>query len=212
MLIHKYVKTLRQVEQLKDEIFRQRQEFERQIHLQLVHITDLRDEYQTELESKDVAYRTALRKIHEEAFHAGALSERNAMRSKPELMLRISPCIQLVQQAGWMRVKRSCEFCLHYQVMLRGTPWLEPHVQLLESQVVVDAKHEWDILLKKAREMTEAVIQGNLDGAGVGYLVELSESIVINKLSAERTLLESISLESSNTARAALDETLPQLP
>ncbi|MGY1488369.1 hypothetical protein ACW4YW_03065 [Methylobacillus pratensis] len=112
MLIHKYVKTLRQVEQLKDEIFRQRQEFERQIHLQLVHITDLRDEYQTELESKDVAYRTALRKIHEEAFHAGVLSERNAMRSKPELMLRVAPCIQLVQQAGLLQSAIVSSACI----------------------------------------------------------------------------------------------------
>lgn len=210
MLIHQYVKTLRQVEQLKDEIFRQRQAFERQIHLQLVHITDLRDEYQAELESKDSAYRTALHKIHEEAFHAGALSERNAMRSKPELMLRVSPCIQLVQQPDLLRAKRYCEFCMHYQVMLRNVPCLEPHIQYLESQVIADAEHEWDMLLNKAREMTKAVIQDSLDSAG--DLVELSENTVINQLSADRTLLESVSLESFNTARANLDETSSLLP
>lgn len=197
MLVHKYVKTLRQIEALKDEIFRQRQDFERQINLHLVQMADLCDEHQIALLNKDLACRKALRKIHEEAFLAGAMDERQAMRNKPELMLRVSPCIQLIQQPHLLQAKRSCEFCLHYQMILRGFPCLEPHVQLLERQSGVDVEYEWDGLLKKAREMTKALMDKSFDEAN--YLVEFCEDIVINTLSSDRELLETITMRSSSS-------------
>lgn len=196
MLVHKYVKTLRQIEALKDEIFRQRQDFERQINLHLVQMADLCDEHQIALLNKDLACRKALRKIHEEAFLAGAMDERQAMRNKPELMLRVSPCIQLIQQPHLLQAKRSYEFCLHYQMILRGFPCLEPHLQLLERQSGLDVEYEWDGLLKKAREMTKALMDKSFDDAN--YLVEFCEDIVINTLSSDRELLETITIRSSS--------------
>lgn len=197
MLVHKYVKTLRQIEALKDEIFRQRQDFERQINLHLVQMADLCDEHQIALLNKDLACRKALRKIHEEAFLAGAMDERQAMRNKPDLMLRISPCIQWIQPPHILQARRSCEFCLHYQVILRGFPCLEPHLQLLERQSVVDVEHEWDDLLKKARAMTKALVNTSFDETN--YLVEFCEDIIMNTLSNDRELLETITMRSSSS-------------
>lgn len=95
----------------------------------------IRDQHRQTLDEKEDAYRTALRKLDEESFLAGARQkELHYETLGAALKVVVHPYIRTTKNSTLLSESFICEAGYQYQLMSQGMPCFEPHIKITRSE------------------------------------------------------------------------------